>query len=264
MDTLFALASTLVIPFWLAMIVAPTWRWTERVARSLLPVALLAALYAVLVVPRLAVLLPALAQPSLQPVAALLGTSDGATIAWIHFLAFDLFVGRWVYLEGRARGLNPWLMAPVLALTLLFGPLGFLAFLGLRGVSGVSGVSGDQVPAPLDPRPLLRRLLRVNRALTLVGLVMLLTLVGTLVGLAVDPRVITGAPAWLKPAKFALSTSIYAFTLVWLLGFVRGHRRLVALSANSVAAGLLIEVAIIVLQVVRGTTSHFNFATPAG
>jgi hypothetical protein len=108
----------------------------------------------------------------------------------------------------------------------------------------------------------LRQLLKVNQALTLVGVLMLATLLGTFLGLLVDPRVITAAPAWLKPAKFALSSSIYAFTFVWLLGFVRGHPRLVALSANTVAAALVIEVAIICLQVVRGTTSHFNFSTP--
>jgi len=109
--------------------------------------------------------------------------------------------------------------------------------------------------------PTLRQLLNVNQALTLVGVLMLATLLGTFLGLLVDPRVITGAPAWLKPAKFALSSSIYAFTFVWLLGFVRGHPRLVAISANTVAAAVVIEVAIICLQVVRGTTSHFNYAT---
>ncbi len=108
----------------------------------------------------------------------------------------------------------------------------------------------------------MRQLLKVNQALTLVGVLMLATLLGTFVGLLVDPRVITGAPAWLKPAKFALSSGIYAFTFVWLLGFVRGHPRLVAVSANSVAAALVIEVAIISLQVIRGTTSHFNYTTP--
>jgi Domain of unknown function (DUF4281) len=256
MVALFALASTFVLPFWLAMILAPTWRWTTRVMRSPLPVAALAAVYAGLVLPRLAVLLPVLAQPNLQPIASLLATPDGATIAWIHFLAFDLFVGRWAYLDSRARGLSPWPMAPVLALTLLFGPLGYLAFLGVRAVHA------RQLQARLDPRPTLAYLARINRPLTVVGVVMAITLLGTLVGLAVDPRVITGAPAWLKPAKFAISTSIYAFTFVWLLGFVRGHPRLVAFSANTVAAGLAIEVAIIIVQVIRGTTSHFNLATP--
>jgi fucose 4-O-acetylase-like acetyltransferase len=103
---------------------------------------------------------------------------------------------------------------------------------------------------------------RTNAALTVVGGLMIATLAATLVGLAVDPRVITGAPAWLKPTRFAISTAIYAFTLVWLLSFVRGHARLVAIVGNTTAIALTIEVAIICAQVVRGTTSHFNNATP--
>lgn len=111
----------------------------------------------------------------------------------------------------------------------------------------------------LDIGYTLRSLLRVDRALTVVGLLMLVSLVGTLAGLAVDPRSVTGSPVWLKPMKFALSTSIYSFTLVWLLGFLRGHPRLVG---STVAVGLAIEVAVISVQAARGTTSHFNFATP--
>lgn len=108
----------------------------------------------------------------------------------------------------------------------------------------------------------LRRALAIDRLLTLVGLASLVTLAGTLVGLVVDQRVITGAPAWLKPAKFAISISIYSFTLLWLLSFVRGRRRLVTLAAAGIASSLAVELAIIVVQVARGTTSHFNVGTP--
>ena len=90
---------------------------------------------------------------------------------------------------------------------------------------------------------------------------MLLTLGATIAGLLLDPRVITGAPAWLKPAKFAVSISIYCLTLLWLLTFVRGHPRLVAVVAWGTAVGLAIEEVIIIAQVMRGTTSHFNEAT---
>lgn len=109
---------------------------------------------------------------------------------------------------------------------------------------------------------LLRRAWHANRALTFVGVVMLATLAAALVGIAVDPRVITGAPAWLKPAKFAISVSIYAFTLLWLLSFVSGHPRLVSVIANASALLLGVEMIIIVGQAARGTTSHFNVATP--
>jgi hypothetical protein len=128
-----------------------------------------------------------------------------------------------------------------------------------------TAAAGDRPRLAFKPaaiRPILNELFRVNAALTVVGVLMLGTLIATLVGLIVDPRVITGAPAWLKPAKFAISTSIYTFTLVWLLSFVSGHRRLVSLIGSVAAGGMTIEVAIIVLQVVRGTTSHFNFTTP--
>src|ERR1700716_1911204 len=132
MDPLFSLSSSLVLPFWLAMLLAPTWRWTERVMRSMLPVAVLAAIYSALIIPRLPDILPGLMQPRLHSIAALLGPPEGATIGWVHFLAFDLFVGRWAYLDSRERGISGWLMAPVLALTLLIGPLGWLSYLGLR------------------------------------------------------------------------------------------------------------------------------------
>jgi Na+/phosphate symporter len=78
--------------------------------------------------------------------------------------------------------------------------------------------------ATLDPGAALRRAWAANRSLTLLGVAMLLTLVVALAGLALDPRVITGAPAWLKPAKFAISVAIYSFTFVWLLSRCRRCR----------------------------------------
>src|SRR5690348_6109606 len=116
MDLLFSLSNLLVMPFWLLMIALPHWRWTQRIMRSPLVSAAPALLYAALVLPRAGELLLALASPTAGGVAALLGTPAGATIGWAHFLAFDLFVGRWVYLDSRERAVSAWLMAPVLFL----------------------------------------------------------------------------------------------------------------------------------------------------
>lgn len=127
-------------------------------------------------------------------------------------------------------------------------------------------VDTSALPVPklraLDPRVLLSRAWGSNRPLTFVGVLMLVTLMGTLVGLLVDPRAITGAPAWLKPAKFAVSISIYNFTFLWLLTYVRGRRRIVKLVAGVTAVALAVEEVIICGQVIRGTTSHFNVGTP--
>ena len=57
------------------------------------------------------------------------------------------------------------------------------------------------------------------------GLLMLVVLAGAVIGLAVDPRIITGAPAWLKPAKFAVSIAIYTFTLAWIFSLIPEWRR---------------------------------------
>jgi hypothetical protein len=135
METLFSLSSLLVMPCWLLMIVLPRWRWTQRLMASPLVIAPAALLYVLLVLPRAGEILPAVADPSLAAIAALLGTAAGATVAWVHFLAFDLFVGRWAYLDSRERGVSAWLMAPVLLLILMLGPLGLLVYLLVRSVA---------------------------------------------------------------------------------------------------------------------------------
>src|SRR5215470_15846875 len=111
-------------------------------------------------------------------------------------------------------------------------------------------------------RSVLERLLGLNRPLTVLGAVMLITFLATAVGILIDPRIITGVPAWVKPAKFAISISVYAFTFAWLLGFVEGYPRLVRLIANVTVASIFVEMVAIITQAARGTTSHFNVSTP--
>ena len=102
-----------------------------------------------------------------------------------------------------------------------------------------------------------------DRLLALLVALMGPTLAVCAIGLAVDPNVITGAPAWLKPAKFSVSIAIYGATLLWLLTLIDGHRRLVRTIGAVTALALGIEQAIIVGAVVLDTTSHFNVSTPA-
>lgn len=73
-----------------------------------------------------------------------------------------------------------------------------------------------------------------------------------------DPRVIEGAPAWLKPLKFAVSTGIYSLTLAWILRFLPAWPRLARRVAVVTAGVFVIEVALIAVQAARGTISHFN------
>lgn len=145
MDTVFSFSFLLVAPFWLMMIVLPHWSWTRRLMQSLLVVVPAAVLYALLVLPRLGEVFVEVVNPTLAGIALLLGSPAGGTIAWAHFLAFDLFVGRWVYLDGRKRTISAWLMAPVLFFTLMLGPIGLLVYLSIREIHGLG--SGNQTGA---------------------------------------------------------------------------------------------------------------------
>lgn len=81
------------------------------------------------------------------------------------------------------------------------------------------------------------------------------------VGLAVDQTLISGSPAWMKPTKFAFSITVYLLTLRWILAFVPRHQRLLTVIASAIAGALTAEIALVDLQVLRRTASHFNEAT---
>jgi hypothetical protein len=107
----------------------------------------------------------------------------------------------------------------------------------------------------------LKRLWQTSPELIATAAVMQVVLIGALVGLAADPRVITGAPAWLKPAKFAASITIYTVTLAWIFTWLPEWIRTRRVVGWTTAIVMLIEITIIGGQAWRGTTSHFNVGT---
>ncbi|MCU7726090.1 ABA4-like family protein [Actinoplanes sp. KI2] len=121
---LFGVTFLVAAPFWALMILFPRWRWTERIAGSPLIVLPVLVIYAILVIPALPELLPVVIRPTLGGLRAALGTTNGAAAAWAHLIAFDLFVGRWIWLDAGERKMRPVVVAPMLVLTTLFGPLG--------------------------------------------------------------------------------------------------------------------------------------------
>ncbi|MEQ1508191.1 MAG: ABA4-like family protein [Myxococcota bacterium] len=55
---------------------------------------------------------------------------------WTHFLAFDLFVGTWIARTGVEANVHPLILAPLLGLTLMLGPLGYLGAVVVFAVTG--------------------------------------------------------------------------------------------------------------------------------
>ncbi|MCX6017851.1 MAG: hypothetical protein NTZ50_04990 [Chloroflexi bacterium] len=103
---------------------------------------------------------------------------------------------------------------------------------------------------------------RAQPLLTLATLLNIGLLPIALIGLAFDPRTVLAAPAWAKVTKFAASVIIYGVTLIPILMHLTRRPRAARIISDIVGAMLLLEIALIVLQTLRGTPSHFNYATP--
>jgi hypothetical protein len=98
--------------------------------------------------------------------------------------------------------------------------------------------------------------------LTGTAVLMLVAFIASVAGLFMDDRIVTGVPVWLKPAKFAISTSIFTGTLAWVFRYISIWPRFVRAMGWVISVVLILEVAIIDVQAARGTTSHFNVSTP--
>jgi hypothetical protein len=107
-----------------------------------------------------------------------------------------------------------------------------------------------------------KRLWRTSPELIVTAALMVPVLIGALAGLVIDPRLITGAPAWLKPAKFASSILIYTVTLAWIFTLLPEWPRLRRAIGWITAITMVLEMTIIGTQAWRGTTSHFNVGAP--
>ncbi|MCY7342939.1 MAG: DUF4281 domain-containing protein [Pseudonocardia sp.] len=136
-QTLFDLAFPLAVPFWALMIFLPGWSVTRRIISSPWIAVPPLLVYLTLLIPQFAPFWAAVSSPNLGVLAALFGTPAGAAAAWAHFIGFDLFVGRWMYLDARERRTHPLVMAPLLVLTILLSPLGLMAYLLVRAVLGI-------------------------------------------------------------------------------------------------------------------------------
>ncbi|WP_209347147.1 ABA4-like family protein [Pontixanthobacter sp. CEM42] len=69
---------------------------------------------------------------SIEGVRALFASDGGLTVGWVHYLAFDLFVGLWIARDADAKYFSRVLQAPILLLTFMLGPIGLLLWLIIR------------------------------------------------------------------------------------------------------------------------------------
>jgi hypothetical protein len=140
-DALFGLAGTVAMVCWACLIVMPRWPVVLNGVRYGAVGALSLAYAALVFVWFFRV--EGGGFGSLAAVRALFQSDPVLLAGWIHYLAFDLFVGVWIAKRADAAGMGRMLQAPILAATFLFGPLGLLLFYGCRAVPALRPRTGD-------------------------------------------------------------------------------------------------------------------------
>jgi hypothetical protein len=128
-DQLFSLANPLALLGWLALAAHPLAPRLSQAVALAVPL-ILSVLYTGLILAHWAGAEGGFT--SLAEVQLLFTQAPVALAGWVHFLAFDLFVGAWIARTARAEGIAHWMVIPCLILSFLFGPAGLLAFAILR------------------------------------------------------------------------------------------------------------------------------------
>lgn len=133
-DALFQLSGPVAMAGWLALALTPLAPKLTQLAASLVIPVILSLGYTALI---LAHWSGAEGGFGSLPDVMLLFTNPAVALAgWVHYLAFDLFVGAWEVRTARRAAIPHLMVLPCLLLTFLFGPIGLLAFLGLRLIHG--------------------------------------------------------------------------------------------------------------------------------
>ncbi len=126
-ETIFQTANMVALAGWAALIASPLIPiWADRIASLIVP-GLLSIAYAGLIMAFWTSAEGGFS--SLADVALLFQTPQILLAGWLHYLAYDLFVGAWIVRTARVRGIPFGYALPTLPLAFLFGPIGFLAFL---------------------------------------------------------------------------------------------------------------------------------------
>ncbi len=128
-DLVFDSCGKLAIAGWLTLVVSPLFGrfrgLAARIAGFGVPL-LIAIVYSVLIIRHFPGAEGGFG--SINAVRTLFQSDPLLVAGWIHYLAFDLFVGGWIVRDAQARGIAHWLVLPFLPLTFLFGPMGLLAY----------------------------------------------------------------------------------------------------------------------------------------
>jgi hypothetical protein len=126
-DQLFRICNLVALGGWIVLIFFRSWRW------ALVFPPVFGILYGTLIAIHFGETPGGFG--TLTGVASLFSNHWMLLAGWIHYLAFDLFVGSWEVRDAREKGVNHLLIVPALALTFMFGPAGLVLYLLTRSAA---------------------------------------------------------------------------------------------------------------------------------
>ena len=138
-DTLFSAANYLAILGWALLLIVPSWKYTKPIVQGGLISLLLSLLYAYLIFTNWGSVEGGFG--SLDEVASLFSNKHLLLAGWVHYLAFDLWIGSWEAGDAVKNNIHRLIMVPCLLLTFIFGPIGLLLYLVIRMVKTKSIVN---------------------------------------------------------------------------------------------------------------------------
>jgi len=125
-EQLFSSASTLAMLGWVILVFLPRcWKWLNRIPSVFIPL-ILSLMYSFLIARYFFSAEGGF--DSLANVQQLFTYPAAALAGWVHYLAFDLFVGGVIAKQADEISLSRLIQAPILLLTFMFGPFGYLVF----------------------------------------------------------------------------------------------------------------------------------------
>lgn len=131
-EFVFSVCGNLVLPGWLLLLLLPKWKWTLSLITTVIIPFSLGLVYVGLFVSQAGAIPVGAGFGSVEQVGAAFSNPYILTAGWIHYLAFDLFVGAWEVRDSQRIGLSHWWLLPCLPLTFMLGPTGLALYLVIR------------------------------------------------------------------------------------------------------------------------------------
>jgi hypothetical protein len=129
LESLFSMAGGVAMLGWLFLVILPRQPIAQLVSGIIMPMAL-SIMYLILIATHLRGAEGGFG--SLGDVATLFQKRELLLAGWVHYLAFDLFIGAWEVRDAQRNQIPHLVVIPCLVMTFMLGPIGLLFYFAIR------------------------------------------------------------------------------------------------------------------------------------